>query len=108
MVVNVSRGGESLLITATSNVVGIYPLGGTNLSVVRFTNAEGVVYSTLNTPGSRIQVYPADGLVEILSVVNQTNGVTGAFWFNAFTDGGLQSVSFTKGNFFQVPLVNEF
>lgn len=107
LVIKASRGLESISLTTTSTLAGNYPLGGENLSEARFTDAEGVVYSTLNSPDSSVQVYPSDGLIEIIDAQNTAEGATGTFWFNAFTEDGLQSVNFIEGNFFMVPIAGE-
>ena len=71
----------------------------------RFVDQDGVVYSTKFDPDPSIQVYPADGeiIVESFDTVDGRQTVTGTFWFNAFTEDGLQQVNFNVGHFYRVP-----
>ena len=98
------RGTEQLLLFTTRTDAGSYALGGTNVSEARYIDANGIEYSTLNTPDPTIQVFPAAGQIEITNVNLVSNLATGEFWFNAFTADGLNSINFIDGVFFEVPI----
>ncbi|WMI69353.1 DUF6252 family protein [Mangrovimonas sp. YM274] len=95
---------ETLSLVTTLDNVGTYYLGGEHQSEARFKDAYGVTYSTLNAPDPSLQVYPADGEIEIVDFDNSTNTVTGTFKFNAFSEDGMKSVNFIQGEFYRVPL----
>ncbi|WP_123812070.1 DUF6252 family protein [Mangrovimonas sp. DI 80] len=96
---------ETLSLVTTLDNVGTYYLGGDNQNEARFTDAYGVTYSTLNAPDPSVQVYPANGEIEIIDFDKPTNTVTGKFKFNAFSEDGLTSVNFIQGEFYKVPLI---
>ena len=104
LVVKGTRGFETLLLFTTRTDVGEYPLGGNNLDEARYISADGTMYSTLNAPDPSVQVFPSDGLIEILEFNTVENTVTGAFRFNAFTEDGLNTVNFIDGVFFEISL----
>ena len=104
LIIEGGRGTEQLLLFTSRTDAGVYPLGGNNVSEARFTDANGIVYSTLNTPDPSVQVFPAAGQIEIMSVDLTANIATGEFWFNAFTEDGLNAINFINGVFFEVPI----
>lgn len=106
LIIEARRGAQSFFLFTTRTDIGIYPLGGDNQSEARYISEEGVVFSTLNTPDASIQVFPADGLIEITNIDLVSNTATGEFWFNAFTEDGLESINFIDGVFFEVPIRN--
>ncbi|RNC87764.1 MAG: hypothetical protein ED556_00825 [Winogradskyella sp.] len=104
LVIRAIRGSEVLLLFTTRTDTGEYQLGGNNQNEARFRDANGVVYSTLNAPDPSVQVFPSDGVIDIEIVDAANNLATGTFWFNAFTEDGLNSINFSSGVFFQVPI----
>jgi len=106
LIIEGNRGAEQLLLFTSRTDVGVYPLGGTNVNEARFTDANGIRYSTMNTPDPSVQVFPAAGEIEITSVDLVANIATGSFWCNAFTANGLTANNFIEGVFFEVPIRN--
>ncbi|MGM5469410.1 DUF6252 family protein [Flavobacteriaceae bacterium LMO-SS05] len=99
--------GETLLFVTVDDGRGTYTFGGDSPNEARFTDANGVVYSTKNAPDPSLSVYPADGEIVIQSFDNSATPktLTGVFWFNAYTSDGLSRVNFNRGNVYRVPLV---
>lgn len=108
LVIEGSAYGEKVYLIATRDNRGTYQLGGENQNEAIFIDAEGVRFSTLNTPDPSVQVYPSDGEFIINRYDRRDDNVnlaTGTFWFNAFTEDGLESVNFNRGIFFRVPII---
>lgn len=104
LIIRGTRGTEVLLLFTTRTDAGDYPLGDVNVSEARFILSDGTTYSTLNAPDPSVQVFPSDGLIQITNVDTTLNLATGEFWFNAFTEDGLESVNFIDGVFFEIPI----
>lgn len=98
---------ETLLFVTVNDNRGTYTFGGNSPNEARFTDANGVVYSTKNVPDPSLSVYPADGEIVVESFENNANPktLTGTFWFNAYTSDGLKRVNFNEGHVYRVPLV---
>lgn len=98
---------EILLLVTSDDGRGTYQLGGNSASYARFTDTNGVVYSTQNTPADSLQLYPSDGEIIVESFDNNVTPkpVTGTFWFNAYTEDGSQGINFNEGRFYRIPLV---
>lgn len=98
---------EIVYLITTRDNRGTYELGGDNQSEAIFIDARGVRFSTLNTPDPTVQVYPTDGEI-IIDRFHQREGdfnrASGTFWFNAFSEDGLESVNFNRGHFYRVPI----
>ena len=104
LIIRASRGSEVLILFTTRTDIGEYALGGNNQNEARYRDDNGVMYSTLNAPDESVQVFPSDGVVEIENIDSENNTATGTFWFNAFTEDGLNTINFSSGVFFQVPI----
>ncbi|MDO6595473.1 DUF6252 family protein [Oceanihabitans sp. 2_MG-2023] len=106
IVVRGRRGSESIWLLPDNDNRDTYVLGENNISEARYVNAQGVVFSTKYAPDPSVQIYPADGqiVIESFDTVDGSNAVTGTFWFNAFTEDGLQKVNFSQGVFYRVVL----
>jgi len=98
---------ETLLFVTVDDGRGTYTFGGDSPNEARFTDANGVVYSTKNAPDPSVSVYPADGEIVVQSFDNNATPktLTGTFWFNAYTADGLQRINFNEGHVYRVPLV---
>jgi hypothetical protein len=66
----------------------------------------GTVFSTNNRPDESVSIYPELGeiIIEEIDFVNAT--FTGTYRFLAFDASGLNSVGFTNGIFYKVPLIS--
>ncbi|MFL0353492.1 DUF6252 family protein [Xanthomarina sp. GH4-25] len=97
--------GTVQLITS-SDSRGTFELGEGNSSEAIYIDDQGLVYSTANNPDPSISLYPADGQIVVDDIDNgDPKSILGTFWFNAYTEDGLQVVNFSKGIFYKVPLL---
>lgn len=98
---------ETLLLVTVDDGRGTYQLGANSPSYARFTDANGIVYSTKNTPVDSLSLYPADGEIIVESFDNNVTPkpVTGTFWFNAYSADGTMAINFNEGHFYRIPLV---
>ncbi len=85
---------------------GEFILGNVNAIEAEYLDGFGTVYSTNNTPDESVSLYPELGeiVIEDIDFVNET--FTGTFKFLAFDAAGLNSIGYTNGIFFKVPLVS--
>ncbi|MDX1279298.1 DUF6252 family protein [Oceanihabitans sediminis] len=104
LVVSGGKGGETVVLTIASTNVGSYSLGDGSASEAAFNNVAELHFSTYNDPDPALQLYPADGEITIEEFNLSNRTVTGSFWFNAFTDSGMQTVNYSKGVFYQIPV----
>jgi len=101
--------GQVLTLITTRDERGTYNLGGDNQSEALFLDAGGVLFSTINTPDPNVQLYPTEGEIIIERLDRRSDNVviiTGTFWFNAFSQDGLESVNFNRGRFYRVPILD--
>ena len=94
---------ETVFLKIRSLELNAYELGDRSSSEAIFIDSEGLRYSTKNDPDPEFQFYPADGEVLIEKITETT--VWGRFRFNAFTNSGLETVNFSQGIFFGLPIV---
>lgn len=93
------------LVTVTDSR-GTFPLGGDAPNRALFKDAQGVVYSTANNPDESLSLYPAIGEIIVEDISNTTpKTMSGTFWFYAYTADGLNTVNFSQGVFYEVPLI---
>lgn len=97
-------GGETVKFTVPNLELGAKYLGRGSSSKAEFEDLNGVLYSTNSLPDPSFQLYPPDGEIDITQVTSTS--VSGTFWFNAFSQSGLQTVNFSQGVLFDVPLSN--
>ncbi|NRD19169.1 hypothetical protein HNV08_03840 [Winogradskyella eckloniae] len=81
-------------------------VGDVSAVEAQYIDAFGTIYSTSNRPDESVSIYPELGEIFIsdIDLVNKT--FTGSYRFLAFDDEGLNSVGFTNGIFYKVPLVS--
>nr|WP_321232400.1 DUF6252 family protein [uncultured Psychroserpens sp.] len=97
---------EIVQLITQNDAAGTYELGGDSPNIAIVKDANGVVYSTANSPDPSISIYPTDGQIIIQNVINSTpNLIVGSFWFNAYTEDGLKSVNFNEGVLHRIPIV---
>ena len=98
-------GVEVLQLIPSDDRRGTYILGPDSESVAIFRDAIGTVFSTANLPDPSITLFPPDGEIVVQSLDNSDPmRVTGTFRFTAFSEDGLQSVTFIDGVFFRISL----
>lgn len=97
---------ETVKLRIPSISENTYIVGSTNVNVAEYIDNFGVAYSTSNSPHESVSVYPELGeiVIEEIDVVNKT--FTGTYRFLAFDAAGLNSVGFTNGIFYKVPLLH--
>ncbi|WP_452229620.1 DUF6252 family protein [Lacinutrix sp. MEBiC02404] len=103
LIINGGRGSEIVTLKIGA-AVGTYVLGEGSASEAVFTSIQDVMHSTNNEPDEIIQIYPADGEIVITDYADSGNKVSGTFWFNAFSDSGLNKVNYSQGVFYQIPV----
>ncbi|MBU2939074.1 hypothetical protein KO494_05915 [Lacinutrix sp. C3R15] len=104
LIISGGRGSESIVLKTQSASVGSYLLGEGSSSEATFVSTQDIAYSTNNEPDPIIQIYPADGEIVITDYSESGNAVSGTFWFNAFSESGLNKVNFSQGVFYEVPI----
>jgi hypothetical protein len=88
-------GAEVVILTTTNNTPGTYNLTSGSESRATYTDIDGAFYSTENEPDPSLTEYPVGGTIIIDELSAETNSITGRFQFSAFTDDGLQGVTFS-------------
>ena len=98
---------ETILFVTRDDTRGTYTLGPDSPNEARFTDANGVVYSTLNSPNESLTLYPSDGEIVVQDFDNSVTPktVTGTFWFNAYNEDGTMAINFNEGHFYRISLV---
>lgn len=107
----------SLLITGTTNIetvnliipndnLGTYVVGEVDNIEAQFINADGIVFSTNNRADEDVSLYPELGEIVIEEIQGNNEAFTGTFRFLAFDESGENSVGFSSGIFFKVPLIS--
>lgn len=106
-----------LTITGTNNLETVelkiptvtestFIVGDIDANEARYTDGFGTVFSTTNSPDESVSIYPELGEI-VIEEIDFTNGTfTGTYRFLAFDDNGLNSVGFTNGIFYKVPLIS--
>ena len=105
-----------LTITATNNIETVnlivpsvveaeFVFGNVDAIEAQYIDEFGTQFSTTNQPDPEVSVYPELGEINIeeIDVVNRT--FTGTFRFLAFDASGLNTVGYTNGIFYKVPLI---
>ena len=107
----------SLTITGTNNIEtvnlrvpsvfeGTFVVGNVDAMEAEYIDGFGTRFSTNNRPDPSVSIYPELGeiVIEEIDVANAT--FTGTFRFLAFDASGLNSVGYTNGIFYKVPLIS--
>lgn len=102
LVITATRGSEQVILKINNAGVGTFTLHENSASEAQFVNGLGEVYSTKNLPDESLQLYPPDGEIIIDDFDVVKNRVSGSFWFNAFTNTGLETINFNEGIFYRV------
>ena len=106
-----------LTITGTNNIEivnlkvpsvseGTYVVGNVDAMEAQYIDGFGTKFSTNNRPDPSVSIYPELGeiVIEEIDLMNRT--FTGTYRFLAFDTSGLNSVGYTNGIFYKVPLVS--
>ncbi|WP_339614052.1 DUF6252 family protein [uncultured Winogradskyella sp.] len=106
-----------LTITGTNNVEtvnlrmptvteGTFVVGDVNSIEAEYLDAFDTRFSTNNRPDESVSIYPELGeiVIDEIDLIGRT--FTGTFRFLAFNASGLNSVGYTNGIFFRVPLIS--
>jgi hypothetical protein len=106
-----------LLITGTNNVETVnlripsatestFVVGNVNAMEAEYIDGFGARFSTNNRPDPSVSIYPELGEIVIEEIDYSRGLFTGTFRFLAFDASGLNSVGYTNGIFFRVPLIS--
>lgn len=90
-----SSSDEVVTLTASAYEEGIYSFGGSVTNEATFEDFNGVLYLTGEN---------GDGEIEITRI--EGGRLSGEFYFNALENGVGDTINFSKGSFFDVPLTN--
>lgn len=84
----------------------IFIVGQTDFMEAQYLDGFGTTYSTNNRPDESVSIYPELGeiIISEIDLVNKT--FTGTYRFLAFDEDGLNSIGFTNGIFYKVPLIS--
>lgn len=94
---------ETVTLVVNNTALGIHDILET-ISSGALLDINDLEFSTNNMPDPSVQLYPADGIVELKEVNTEAGYVSGAFSFYAFNSSGLTAVTFNEGIFFNVPI----
>lgn len=83
-----------------------FVVGDVDTIGAEYRDSSGTIYSTNNRPDEDVSVYPELGEIWIDEIDYANGSFTGRFRFLAFTSNGLNSIGYTNGIFFKVPLVS--
>lgn len=100
--------GETIQLVTRTDTRGTFNLGieGSENEAI-FRDSEGVVYSTAFEPDPSLSVYPGEGQIIVDNITNTTpKRVYGTFWFTAYSEDGMKSVTFNQGVFYGAPLTD--
>lgn len=101
-----TRGAETVILKVPTVAIGTYVTGNVNSIEARYIDGFGTVFSTNNRPDPSVSIYPELGEI-VIEEIDAANGrFTGTFRFLAFDASGLNSVGYTNGIFFKVPLLS--
>ncbi|WP_417866801.1 DUF6252 family protein [Xanthomarina gelatinilytica] len=95
---------ETINLQVSSFSVGTYLLGESNSNIATLIGSNLEEYSTNNLPDQDIELYPPDGIIEITEFNQVNNSISGKFWFNAYSASGTQTVNFSQGIFYNIPI----
>ncbi|WP_225035311.1 DUF6252 family protein [Winogradskyella sp. SM1960] len=101
-----TKNAESVKLTVPSVIESTFIVGDIDIIEAQYIDALGTTYSTNNKPDESVSIYPELGEVTIEEIDVVNNTFTGTFRFLAFDAAGLNSVGFTNGIFFKVPLIS--
>lgn len=96
---------ETVKLTVPSVIESTFIVGDIDVIEAEYIDGFGTSFSTNNKPDESISIYPELGEIKIeeIDVANKT--FTGTYRFLAFDASGLNSVGFTNGIFYKVPLL---
>jgi hypothetical protein len=97
---------ETVKLIVPSVIESAFVVGDIDIVEAQYSDGFGATYSTTNKPDESVSIYPELGeiIIEEIDVVNRT--FTGTYRFLAFDASGLNSVGFTNGIFYKVPLIS--
>ncbi|NNE31578.1 MAG: hypothetical protein HKN40_04340 [Winogradskyella sp.] len=97
---------ETVNLRLPSVVEGTFVVGNVNSIEAEYIDGFGTRYSTNNSPDPSVSIYPELGEIVIEEIDFVNRRFTGTYRFLAFDASGLNSVGYTNGIFFRVPLVS--
>ena len=97
---------ERIQLVTTNDTRGTFELGLESGNVAIYVDADGTIYSTKKAPENTLKRLNRSYLLTVEDIdALDPKGVYGTFWFNAYTDDGLQVINFNRGVFYKTPIV---
>lgn len=97
---------ETVRLKVPTVTESTFIVGDIDANEAEYTDGFGTVYSTTNNPDEGVSIYPELGEI-VIEEINYTNATfTGTYRFLAFDASGMNSVGFTNGIFYKVPLIS--
>ena len=97
---------ETVNLKISSVSEGSYVVGDESTIAAEYIDGFDVLYSTNNNPDESVSLYPELGEIVIEEIDMTTKTFTGTYRFLAFDASGLNSIGFTNGIFYRVPLIS--
>ena len=101
-----TRNAETVNLRVPTVTEQTFVTGNVNAIEAEYIDGFNVRFSTNNRPDESVSLYPELGEIVIEEIDFANASFTGSFRFLAFDASGLNSVGFTNGIFFKVPLVS--
>jgi hypothetical protein len=97
---------ETVKLTVPSVIESTFITGDIDVIEAEYTDGFGTIYSTTNRPDETVSLYPELGEIHIEEIDMSNRTFTGTYKFLAFDASGLNSVGYTNGIFYKVPLIS--
>lgn len=97
---------ETVRLRVPSVTESTFIVGVIETIEAEYVDGFGTTFSTNNRPDESVSIYPELGEINIEEIDFANSTFTGTYRFLAFDASGLNSVGFTNGIFYKVPLVS--
>ncbi len=97
---------ETIILKVPTATESTFIVGDIDANEAEYTDGFGTVFSTTNSPDESVSIYPELGEISIEEIDFTNATFTGTYRFLAFDASGMNSVGFTNGIFYKVPLIS--
>ncbi|WP_296380656.1 DUF6252 family protein [Winogradskyella sp.] len=95
---------ETVNLRVPSVTTATFTVGDVNTIEAEYVDGFGTTFSTNNRPDPSVSVYPELGEITIDEIDRTNSTFSGTYRFLAFDASGLNSIGYTNGIFYKVPL----